>query len=323
MIRGYLNDAGRLKSAEVISDLVEGMIWIDLISPTDEEEKYLENLVGLDLPTKEEMEEIEISSRLYIEDSSAFMTAILPAHADGDDPQMEPVTFVLTANRLITIRYHEPRAFTTFPTRAEKVSMGCDTGEGVLIALLEAIVDRLADILERAGRDIDGISRNVFRRKEAKPTKPQDFQRTLESLGRKGDLTSNIRDSLVTLERLISFLGQRTLQRKSEKNARERVKTLSRDVRSLADHAGFLSQKITFLLDATLGMISIEQNAIIKIFSVAAVVFLPPTLIASIYGMNFQFMPELDEIYGYPMALALMVISAILPYVYFKRRGWL
>ena len=193
----------------------------------------------------------------------------------------------------------------------------------MLIALLEAIVDRLADILERAGRDIDGISRDVFQHKGAKPTKSQDFQKVLEAIGRKGDLTSNIRDSLVTLERLVGFLGQGTMQRKSGKDVRERIKTLARDVRSLADHASFLSQKITFLLDATLGMINIEQNAIIKIFSVAAVVFLPPTLIASIYGMNFQFMPELDEVYGYPMALGLMVLSAILPYVYFKRRGWL
>lgn len=323
MIRGFLNEGGRLKVVEGTSELPESMVWIDLVNPSNDEEDDLEKRLGIDIPTREEMEEIEISSRLYNEDGAAFMTATLPAQADGDDPQMQPVTFVLTGNRLVTIRYHEPRAFKTFPMRAEKVPMGCETGEGVLIALLEAIVDRLADILERAGRDIDGISRDVFQHKGAKPTKSQDFQKVLEAIGRKGDLTSNIRDSLVTLERLVGFLGQGTMQRKSGKDVRERIKTLARDVRSLADHASFLSQKITFLLDATLGMINIEQNAIIKIFSVAAVVFLPPTLIASIYGMNFQFMPELDEVYGYPMALGLMVLSAILPYVYFKRRGWL
>ncbi|WP_199257921.1 magnesium/cobalt transporter CorA [Paracoccus binzhouensis] len=323
MIRGFLNEGGRLRAVEGTSELPESMVWIDLVNPSDAEEDDLEKRLGIDIPTREEMEEIEISSRLYNEDGASFMTATLPAQADGDDPQMQAVTFVLTGNRLVTIRYHEPRAFKTFPMRAEKVPMGCETGEGVLIALLEAIVDRLADILERAGRDIDGISRDVFQHKGAKPTKSQDFQKVLETIGRKGDLTSNIRDSLVTLERLVGFLGQGAMQRKSGKDVRERIKTLARDVRSLADHASFLSQKITFLLDATLGMINIEQNAIIKIFSVAAVVFLPPTLIASIYGMNFQFMPELDEVYGYPMALGLMVLSAILPYVYFKRRGWL
>jgi magnesium transporter len=145
----------------------------------------------------------------------------------------------------------------------------------------------------------------------------------LEQIGRKGDLTSHIRDSLVTLERLVGFLGHVAMQRKSGKDLRERLKTLSRDVRSLTDHSSFLSQKITFLLDATLGMINIEQNAIIKIFSVAAVVFLPPTLIASIYGMNFEEMPELDWLFGYPFAIALMILSAILPYLFFKRRGWL
>jgi magnesium transporter len=251
------------------------------------------------------------------------MTATLPAQGDGDDPHMAPVTFILAGERLITVRYHEPRAFRAFPMRAEKVPMGCHTGEAVLIALLEAIIDRLADILERDGRDIDKISRGIFQHTGAKPSKSRDFQKTLEEIGRKGDLTSNIRDSIVSLERLMGFLGQATTQRKSDKDIRTRLKTLLRDARSLTDHASFLSQKITFLLDATLGMINIEQNAIIKIFSVAAVVFLPPTLIASIYGMNFQHMPELSWLLGYPIAIGVMILSAILPYLYFKRRGWL
>ena len=323
MIRGFLNESGRLKTVDGASELSENLVWIDLVNPTDAEKNDLEKRLGIDVPTKDEMEEIEISSRLYNEDGASFMTATLPAQADGDDPQMHPVTFILTGTRLITVRYHDPRAFQTFPIRAEKVPMGCETGEGVLVALLEAIVDRLADILERAGREIDSISRDIFKHKGAKPTKSQDFQKVLESIGRKGDLTSNIRDSLVTLERLLGFFSQGAMQRKSAKDRRERIKTLSRDVRSLADHASFLSQKITFLLDATLGMINIEQNAIIKIFSVAAVVFLPPTLVASSYGMNFEYMPELKWLLGYPWAIGLMILSAIIPYIFFKRRGWL
>ncbi|WP_370285100.1 magnesium/cobalt transporter CorA [Pseudooceanicola nanhaiensis] len=299
---------------------MDGALWLDLVNPGREEEAAVERLLGLDIPTREEMNEIEISSRLYLENGGAFMTAILPAHTDGDDPEMEPVSFVLTSDRLVTVRYHEPRAFVSFPPRAERTALEVANAESVLVALLEAVVDRLADILERAARDIDAISRRIFR---PSGDATRDNQKTLEEIGRKGDLTSNIRDSLLTLERLAGFLGQVTVQRKSSKEIRERVKTLSRDIRSLLDHAGFLAQKVTFLLDATLGMINIEQNAIIKIFSVAAVIFLPPTLIASIYGMNFEHMPELDWLLGYPFAIGLMIVSAILPYAYFKRRGWL
>ncbi len=323
MIKGYVSEKGRLESIDAPLSQLENIVWFDLLNPTDEEEEALEAALGINIPTKEDMEEIEVSSRLYYVDSDAFLTATLPSQADADNPHMAPVTFVLSGPRLITVRYHDPRAFTTFANRAEKVSMGCISGETVLIALLEVIVDRLADILERAARDIDRISGDIFQHHQAKPAKGQDFRVLLREIGIKGDLTSKIRDSLVTLERLIGFLGHVETQRKGAKEIRERIKTQARDTRSLADHASFMSQKITFLLDATLGMINIEQNAIIKIFSVAAVVFLPPTLIASIYGMNFQFMPELAWPFGYPFALALMILSAILPYRYFKYRKWL
>lgn len=323
MITSYVSDGGRLTGQPGLGASDARIVWIDLQDPDRDEEAQVERRFGLDIPTREEMEEIEISSRLYTEGGAVFMTAILPSHADGDDPDMLPVSFVLAKDTLITVRYHDPRAFETFPARAAKVPMGCDTGDGVLVALLEAVVDRLADILERDGREIDGISRTIFRKSGGKAMKSADLQDVIEAIGRKGDLTSNIRDSLVTLERVAGFLGQQTLQKKSPRELRERIKTLSRDIRSLADHASYLSQKITFLLDATLGMINIEQNAIIKIFSVAAVVFLPPTLIASIYGMNFAHMPELEWLLGYPFAIGLMIVSAILPFVYFKRRRWL
>ncbi len=317
MIRSFVFDGMRLQASQ--NDLASA-IWIDLVEPTREEEALVKKLLGHGVPTREEMSEIEISSRLYLEDGGAFMTAILPAHADGDEPHMAPVSFVLTHNRLVTIRYHEPRAFRSFPPRAERTAMHLPDGEAILIALLEAIVDRLADILERVAREIDGVSRATFR---GNGKGNRDIRSLLEEIGRKGDVTSNIRDSLLTLERLVGFLGIVPAQRKASKENRERVKTLSRDVRSLLDHSGFMAQKVTFLLDATLGMINIEQNAIIKIFSVAAVIFLPPTLVASIYGMNFEHMPELDWLLGYPFAIGVMILSAILPNLYFKHRGWL
>ena len=317
MIRTFATVEGRLSAT---SDDVGKALWIDLVNPVPEEERAIERLLGINVPTREDMDEIEISSRLFQEDGAAFMTAILPAHAEKGDPEMAPVSFVLTADRLVTVRYHDPRAFSSFPIRAEKSGTVYPDAESLLVSLLEAIVDRLADILENASQMIDDLSRSIFRRDVGTP---RNFQTILEEIGRKGDLTSNMRDSLLTLERLAGFLGHVSLQQKASKIVREALKTLSQDIRSLLDHAGFLSQKITFLLDATLGMISIEQNATIKIFSIAAVIFLPPTLIASIYGMNFENMPELRWPLGYPFAVGLMIVSAILPYAYFKKRGWL
>lgn len=323
MIHSFVNDSGRLLAVDSAPGLRDDVVWLDLDNPTRAEEEEVERLLGIDVPTRDDMEEIEISSRLYYQDGTAFMTAMLPSQADGDDPILAPVSFVLMPAQLITVRYHEPRAFQTFPQRAARVGMGCETAEGVLLALLEVTVDRLADILERTGRDVDAISKGVFQHDSGQPARSKGLQTVLAEIGRKGDLTSKIRDSLVTLERLIGFFSHGSLQRHSSKDVRERIKTLSRDLRSLTDHASFLASKITFLLDATLGLINIEQNAIIKIFSVAAVVFLPPTLIASIYGMNFVRIPELGWPFGYPFALGLMVASAVLPYVFFKRRGWL
>jgi magnesium transporter len=236
---------------------------------------------------------------------------------------MMPVTFVLSGNRLVTIRYHEPRAFSTFPQHAEKANLGCTTGEFVLVALLEATVDRLADILERARGDIDAISHDIFANGDGPATEKRDLNKVIQAIGRKGDLDSNLRDSLASVQRVVTFLSQLAVERFPDKELRGRIKTLARDIQSLSDHSEFLSQKITFLLEATLGMISIEQSNIIKIFSVAAGIFLPPTLIASIYGMNFRHMPELGWLLGYPFALVLMVLSAVVPYWFFKRRRWL
>jgi magnesium transporter len=327
MIQGYANQDGRLKPVEYPLENLERVIWIDLLSPTDQEETLLEGRLEIDIPTREEMNVIEISSRLYIENGAAVMIVALPAKADTDEPEMAPVTFVLTAGKLITVRYHEPRSFQTFPQRAAKAPLGCTDGDTVMLALLEAIIDRLADILERVGGDIDKISREVFQHTgEATPKqrgKGSAFQSILQGVGRKGDMISKIRESLLSLERMVGFLMQPDIPRNPGRDDKERLNTIWRDAHALTDHASFLSQKINFLLDATLGMISIEQNSIIKIFSVAAVIFLPPTLIASIYGMNFDVMPELHWLVGYPFALLLMVLSAGVAIWYFKRKGWL
>ncbi len=298
-------------------------MWIDLLSPSREEEVLLEKTLGVALPTREDMEEIEISSRLYEENGGIFMTVQLPAASEEDHLTTGPVTFVLVANRLITIRYHDPRTFTTFPARAARYPVAGDSADTLFLALLEALVDRLADIIERAGHTVAPISRNIFRATETTRPRSHRFRSYLETIGRTGDLISDIRDSTMTIDRAVGFYSAHLAHREGTEPQRSRIKTITRDMHSIGDHADFLSGKITLLLDATLGLISIEQNGIIKIFSVAAVVFLPPTLVASIYGMNFKFMPELSWHFGYPFAIGLMIASALLPYWFFKRQGWL
>lgn len=321
MITGYRAEAGRLRPVEDPLGDLASVTWIDLLSPTAEEEARLESQLGVDLPTREEVQRIEVSGRLYREEGAVVMTATLPARTDSDDLLLGAVAFVLIDRKLVTVRYHEPRAFKTFPQRALTASIGCSDGETVLTALLEATVDRMADILERAEAEVDAISRDIFRA-DAKKIAQQDLTNTLQLIGRKGDLCSNLRDCLWSLQRLGGFFGQTLTEVANAKDLRARIKTLGHDVASLGEQASFLSQKVTFLLDATLGMINMQQSNIIKIFSIAAGVFLPPTLIASIYGMNFVHMPELQWVYGYPLAGVLMLASALVPLWYFKRRGW-
>jgi magnesium transporter len=315
--------AGGLDRVEPLPAGLHGLVWLDLVDPGPEEERIVEQALGIDVPTREEMAEIEITSRLYHEDGAAFMTALLPAHTEGERPVVAPVTFVLAGDRLVTIRMHEPRAFRLFPSRVERLQVDCTDGERVLFGLLEAIVDRLADILEAAGADIDTLSGRVFHVPKGPPITTEALRDTVRALGRDGDLLSKLHASLANLDRVLGFLGQVTLQRETPKEIRARLKPLQRDVHSLMEHVAFLNQKIAFLLDATLGLVNIEQNAIIKMFSVAAVVLLPPTLVATIYGMNFRIMPELDWAFGYPAALGLMILAAVLPYLWFRWRGWL
>lgn len=300
-------------------------LWVDLLEPTLEEEKAVEQFLTIDVPTREEMKEIEASSRLYEEAGALYMTATVVAKVDTDRPITAAVTFILARNRLITNRYHDPLPFRKYQAYAERHASVCSSAQMLLAGLLESIVERVADVLERVGNDLDELSAGVFAppgRHMTANNVSRDLRNAMERIGRNGDLLSKARESLTSLGRMLTFVMQSTVVSLTAEE-RARYKTLSRDVLALSDHAAFVSNKSSFLLEATLGLINIEQNNIIKIFSVAAVVFLPPTLVASIYGMNFHHMPELDWPYGYPLALLLMVGSAVLPFVYFKRRGWL
>ncbi|MBS3742800.1 MAG: magnesium/cobalt transporter CorA [Wenzhouxiangellaceae bacterium] len=321
---GYRLSNERLVTVEQPMEQLDHLVWIDLYDAPLDEVRTLEDLLGVNIPTRDEMEEIEVSSRLYEENDAWFLTVTLPARAGEGEAEMGPVSFVLTDWLLITVRSTEPRAFRTFPQRAARADLGLESASAVLLTLLEAIVDRLADILEHASREIDAISSAIFAQAELKPSGKSSFQDVLQQLGRQGDLLSDLRESLMTLSRAGGYLGLVWPRMEhTSKESRDRLQTLSRDVQSISEHASFMTQKVTFLLDATLGMINIEQNATIKIFSVLAVIFMPPTMIASIYGMNFEHMPELTWPFGYPAALAVMLGAAILPYWFFKRKGWL
>jgi magnesium transporter len=295
-------------------------VWIDLLSPTPEEKARVNEALGIELPTREEQMEIEPSSRLYQEGDTVYMTATVFTQADTPNPSSDVITFVLNRKQLVTLRSVDPRPITQFGSKLQRQPALCSTGDDALIGLVEAFVDRIADILEKLSIELDALSRQIFGDTSEKPRR--DLQGILRALGRTDDLASTARESLHSLARLLSFLTQ-ALQTVARKEMKQRLKTVGRDIASLGEHAAFEARKVSFLLDATLGMINVEQNGIIKIFSVAAVVFLPPTLVASIYGMNFSFMPELQWLLGYPMAIGLMVLSAVLPYLWFKRKGWL
>ena len=298
----------------------EAAVWIDLVSPTLQEDKLVERMLGIAVPTREEMQEIEVSSRLYVENGARYMTATLMCHSDTA-PKTTPVTFILAAHRLVTVRYDEPRPFAIVEHKLARLCPPKVSGDSVLMDLLDAVIDRAADIQERVGAEIDQISHTIFEPDE--DMEPPSYNDVLKALGRKGDLTSKVRESLVSIGRLLLFLANESEGMKWPKDTRTQLQSMQRDVVSLTDHASYLTNKITFLLDAMLGVVNIQQNNIIKIFSVAAVVLMPPTLIASVYGMNFKHMPELDWHFGYPLAILVMVVAAVLPYMYFKWRKWL
>jgi magnesium transporter len=308
-------------------ELPAEVIWFDLRSPSPEEVRFVERALGIAMPSREEMQEIEASARVYEESEALFLTATLLVHADEPPPATTEITFVLKGDRLVTLRYEDPQPFRTLKSRLERAGSGLGTAQAAFFWLMDQIVARLADILEKTDLDVDELSAEIFgaaAKRRAKAGARIDLVRTVDRIGRNGDTAAKLRESILTLQRvLLAVATSQLVLGSNRKEVRARAKALVRDVQSLSDHTTFLSQKTSFLLEATLGLINIEQNNIIKIFSVVAVVFLPPTLIASIYGMNFEFMPELSWPLGYPFALLLMVLSAALPYGLFKQRGWL
>ncbi len=318
MITAYRSQGERLVRMDLTREHLRDALWIDLDCPTAAEEDAVEATLGIDIPTREDMQEIEVSSRIYREGGVLFLTAQIVATVEARDTEIGPVTFVVCPDRLVTVHYHHPGSLVHFADWAARHDTALGSGVDAAVGLLESAVDRLADILEGEARKLDSLSKAVFA--AHRPSgKSETLGVVLQRIGRAEDVNGKVSESLVTIQRLIGYLSVNAgpLDPGPE-GERPAVRTLAQDIRSLREAADTQSAKIRFLLDATLGVINIRQSDVIKIFSVVAFVFLPPTLIASIYGMNFVHMPELQWLYGYPMALGMMVVSALVPYLFFR-----
>jgi magnesium transporter len=297
--------------------------WVDLEEPTREEEKLVERSLGIAVPTREDLVEIEPSSRLYEKDGTLYMTLATLTGVDEGKPTSVPIGFVLAPALLVTIRYADPRPVRVFVRHAHHEPELVRTPITVLVRLLDAILDRLADELEGVAAEIERISHGVFAEELNERRIPvRSLTALLTRVGRAQLLLTRSRETAVSASRLLGFLlGSDRMRQPDCSNSREHLVSLQADAAALSDHSNFLVGSLGFLMDAALGLVGVEQNAAMKVFSWASLVFLPPTLIAGVYGMNFDFMPELRHVWGYPIALSAMVASAILPIWYLRQRG--
>lgn len=327
LIHGVCTETGDKLIHRTIADdepIPAGSVWIDLMNPTKVDDRKVEDHLGISIPTREEMHDLEPSEIIYTENGAHYMTARIICQSDTNVPKLADVTFILTEAALVTVRYDEPGAFGIFLNRVTKPG-GCGVEPAAVIeGLIEAIVDRAAEVLRGVGDKVDTASRSIFEGKSADVEQNSAYQGVLRKIGQYEHIISNVRESMVSIERVLLFLSANFKRpKKAASGFSPEWRTSIRDVQAIEEHATFLSSKLQFMLNATLGLVGLEQNKIIKLFSVVAVVLMPPTLIASIYGMNFEKMPELKWDYGYPMSLGMMIVAAILPYLFFRWKKWL
>jgi magnesium transporter len=310
-------------------------VWIDLDDPSAEEAGRVEAATGIRVPSRKALSEVENSSRLRrLKNGFSLSTPMITF--DKLDSQVKPLGFVLTKDRLVTVRFHELRAFAEVKKRIDTGDGPGSTSTEIFLLLMEELVDSLADALEDMGADLDSLSTRIFdfdvrgggiagdAKLQSQTPRRRDLalRRILRGIGRRGKTLGKIRSSLLGLERIVPFVANECENILGEEQV-PRFEAVRRDIASLDEFEIRLSENVQFLLDATLGLISIEQNNTFRVLTVASVVGIPPTLIASMYGMNFKHMPELEWAYGYPYGLALILISAIIPVVFFRIRGWL
>jgi magnesium transporter len=331
MLTLYHNRAGHGEQPEDLAgaELPANVAWVDLLNPEPDEIALVTRATGLHVPSIEDLSEIESSSRLRNQNGAIYLSAPVVYRSDADQPLTTPVGFVLTRERLITVRFTELTAFRTFIDRDLAEETDPLTSAAVFAGLMDAIVDRLADILEMIAGELDALSHRLFRNPVTEPAAQRpparesaDLRIILRRVGNTGDLASKIRDSLHGIARIVPYVSTLAADWLPAE-VKPRLDTVRQDVLSLSDYDVHLNNKIQLLLDATLGLINVEQNNIIKVLTIVSVVGIPPTLIASMYGMNFKIMPELNWSWGYPYALGLIAVSAVAPLIWFKWRGWI
>ncbi len=296
-------------------------VWIDLTTPDQREIDDAHRLSGLHIPSREELEEIETSSRTYVANGAIYVSLPMIARLGPERFISTPVGFVLSKSALITVRFDD------LPWMEQvQTSLGEMTSPAhVLVRLVDAVVDRLADVSEHVEESLGKISARIFSRGEQsnRPTHATiDMRAVLRHIGGLGNLISILRGALLGLTRMIPFLLSQAKDLLGSE-CLDRLTTARHDVESLVEFETHLSDKMQFLLDATLGFINISQNETFRILTIVSVIGIPPTILVGVWGMNFKHMPELDWTYGYPFGLALTALSALIPAIWLKWRGWL
>ena len=320
MLFAFASDGARLTQLAHDAPL-DGAVWIDLYIPKAPQREKVAAL-GIEIPTLDEMEEIEVSNRLFRRGDLDHMTCTLPGLSNTQKALVGPVAFILGPTRLVTVRHHTPRSFRTFADRAGLSQAGCGGPERVFLGLIEEIVGRMADLLEGAGKVLDRLGAQIYASSDPGGAK-QGLQTVLEEIGRQGELLGRVRLALLTVHRALRHIALRFAERRDAKDLTGLVKARVRDIQALETHADFLSSRVQLATDATLGMINLGQNQAVKSLSVVAALFLPPTLIASVFGMNFTGMDLLEKPWGYPLALGLMGLTAAATYLFFSWKKWL
>jgi magnesium transporter len=302
--------------------------WIDAFRPELHEIAFLERVLGIEIPSLADLSEIENSSRLYLEKNHLFLSTPVHFHTISGMPRTTPLGLVLSKQLLLTVRFKPIKALDQFREGAAKQVLLAPGGAGALIAILEIIIDRVADELELIGTDLDRLSEKIFEgngppKEIVRPREKsgEHLRFLLRKVGRAGDHAGKISDVLLGLARLIPFVTTNTADYLSGE-PKAQLKSLQRDISSLKDYQLHLSNKIQFLLDATLGLTNIDQNDVFRVLTAVSVIGIPPTFITSLYGMNFKFMPELEWQYGYLFAWTIIALSALIPMLWFKRQGW-
>ena len=304
-----------LSEGAALSDAV----WIDLYRPMDAQVEAVTAL-GYDVPTLADMEEIEISNRLYTDKGTTYMTGVLPGQWPGGTNVAMPVTFILNEHRLVTVRHHAPRPFETFPARADRSSCGSSSPVRVFLGLLEEIFGRLADLSEGVSKALDSAASEVQRMGNSRDA--DKLHDALVTVGRQAELMNRVRLGLLSLDRILAYHAGNSVHGPESARMQPLHVALQRDIQALEVHADFLGGRIGMTVDATMGMIGLLQNDRVRALSVVAALFLPPTLIASIYGMNFAHMPILQLGWGFHLALGMMVASVVVTFFVLKWMKW-